>query len=46
MAEVICECGKQMEFDSIVIPGIEECEDSFVCECGIKKGYYEATEGL
>lgn len=45
MQEIMCERGKQMEFDSVIIPGVEEYEDFFKCDCGKKVDYYTALEG-
>ena len=45
MKKNICHCGKEMEFESDFIPGIEEHEDYFKCPDGHKIGYYEAIDG-
>jgi len=43
--KIFCKCGSEMKFDSILIPGIEEYEDFYICKCGEKIDYYKATEG-
>lgn len=42
--KMICFCGKEMKFDSILIPGIEESEDFYTCPVGHKIPYYDAIE--